>query len=138
MGLTESDIVDVWELHELRAKYSRAIDFENYERASEIFTDDAVVEYPSGTCTGAGEVETYWRENVAYEFSMHTVQMPEITVDGDTATGTWYMLVLYSAPDGSEGYVMGWYEDEYRRVDDGWKIAAMDMAVIYDTDGYHT
>ena len=131
------EALDRLELHELRAAYSRAIDDENYERAHDIFTEDAVVNYPRGDQHGPQAVSEYWRDNVAYEFSLHTVQMPELDIDGDEATGKWYMLVFYVAPDGTSGHVMGWYEDEYRRVDGEWKISAMDMGIDHDTGGYH-
>lgn len=132
------EALDRLALHELRGAYSRAIDDENYERAHDIFTEDAVVAYRGGDKHGPQEVYEYWRDNVEYEFSLHTVQMPEIELDGDQATGRWYMLVFYVAPDGTSGHVMGWYEDEYRRVDGEWKISAMDMRIEHDTAGYHT
>jgi ketosteroid isomerase-like protein len=131
------ELLDRYEIHELRAAYSRAIDYENYERAHDIFTEDALVKYRTGDQRGPQEVYEYWRDNVKYDFSLHTVQMPEIEIDGDEASGKWYMLVFYVAPDGSTGHVMGWYEDEYRRVDGEWKIAEMDMGIDHDTAGYH-
>lgn len=137
MSSIERELLDRIEIQELRAAYSRAIDYEDYERATEIFTDDAVVKYRGGTCHGGEEVEAYWREKVAYEFSMHTVQMPELEIDGDEATGKWYLVVFYETPDGDEGYVLGWYEDEYRRVDGDWKISEIDMSITHDTTDYH-
>jgi hypothetical protein len=137
MAPTAREVRDRQAIHELRARYARAIDFEEYGRADEVFTDDAEVEYRVGTLHGAGAVEEYWREEVDYEFSMHTVQMPEIDVDGDEATGEWYMLVFYVAPDGAAGHVMGSYSDEYCRTDDGWRIARMGMEIDHDTGGYH-
>jgi len=131
------EALDRLEIRELRSAYSRAIDYENYERAHDIFTEDALVKYRTGNKHGAQEVYEYWRDKVEYEFSLHTVLMPELEIDGDDATGKWYMLVFYVAPDGSSGHVMGWYEDEYRRVDGRWKISAMDMGIEHDTAGYH-
>ncbi|WP_255197605.1 nuclear transport factor 2 family protein [Halorarius litoreus] len=132
------ELLDRHEIHELRGAYSRALDYEDFERAHDIFTEDAVVKYRTGDKHGAQEVYEYWRDHVEYQFSLHTVQMPEIEVDGDEATGKWYMLVFYVAPDGRSGHVMGWYEDEYRRIDGTWKISRMDMGIGYDTAGYHT
>jgi ketosteroid isomerase-like protein len=128
---------DRFEIHELRAAYSRAIDEEDYERAHDVFTDDALVKYRDRDVHGSEQVAEYWREEVEYAFSMHTVRMPEIDIRGDVATGRWYMLVFYVAPDGTDGQVMGWYEDEYERVDGEWRIAEMDMGIEHDTGGYH-
>ncbi|MFC6719847.1 nuclear transport factor 2 family protein [Natrialbaceae archaeon GCM10025810] len=137
MSTVERELLDRIEIRELRAKYSRAIDYEEYEQASDIFTDDAVVHYSNGTCRGTHEVERYWREKVAYDFSMHTVTMPEISIEGDTATGEWYLLVFYRTPDGRDGTVMGWYEDEYRCVGGEWRIAEIEMDLTHDTTDYH-
>ncbi|MEF8900116.1 MAG: nuclear transport factor 2 family protein [Halovenus sp.] len=124
-------------IQELRGAYARAIDQQDWEAATDIFTDDAVVEYRDGTLHGGQEVYEYWRENVDYEYSMHTMQMPQLEVTGDTATGQWYLFEYYIAADGTSGFVFGWYDDEYRRVDGEWKIAALDMDVVHDTGGYH-
>lgn len=138
MSSAHEELLDRIEIHELRAAYSRAIDHENYHRATEIFTDDAIVDYRGDVCHGGEEVMTYWQERVHYEFSLHTAQMPEISIDGDEATGKWYMAVFYVTPDGDQGWVLGGYEDEYRRVGEDWKIAGMDTEITHDTGGYHT
>jgi ketosteroid isomerase-like protein len=138
MGSPAQEALDRLEIHELRGKYSRAIDYENYSDASDVFTEDAVLAYPDTELHGSDEIAEFWREEVEYQFSRHTVQMPSIQIDGDTATGDWYMLVFYVALDGTDGAVMGWYSDEYERVDGNWKIARMEAGVTYDTGGHHT
>jgi hypothetical protein len=47
------------------------------------------------------------------------------------------MLVMYRATDGSEGYVMGRYEDDYVRVDGEWKFSRIKAVISEDTAGYH-
>ncbi|WP_255197647.1 nuclear transport factor 2 family protein [Halorarius litoreus] len=130
--------LDRLEIGELRATYARAIDYEEWDAAFEVFTDDAVVEYREGTFHGAEAVYEYWRDNVDYRFSMHTMLLPQIDVDGDTAWGHWYLMQFYVMPDGTEGWVFGWYEDEYRRVDGEWQIDHLDMSIEYDTGNVHT
>lgn len=131
------EALDRLKIREVRSAYGRAVDQKDWERATDIFTDDAIVEYRDGTLRGGQEVFEYWRDNVDYEYSMHTMQMPELAVEGDTATGQWYLLLYYVAADGTDGFAFGWYEDEYRRTADGWKISALDMAILEDTAGWH-
>ena len=123
---------------ELRSKYSRLIDTERWKEFAELFTEDTTVVYPRDTLEDRQGVYEYVRDRVEYEYSMHTAQMPEIEINGDSATGEWYMLVFYIAPDLSQGYVLGSYEDEYRNVDGEWKIDRMVANVAHDTGGYHT
>lgn len=138
MGSPAREALDRLDIYELRGRYSRAIDYDNYSDATEIFTDDAVVEYPDTTLQGGEEIATFWRADPEYEYSQHTVQMPSIRIDGETATGDWYLLVFYVAPDGTEGAIMGRYTDEYRRVDGEWKIEKIEAEIGHDTGGYHT
>lgn len=137
--MTDADrVADYLAIHDLRARYARRLDDEEWAALADLFTEDAVVEYTRETLHGREEVYEFVLNRVEYEYSMHTVQMPEIRIDGDEATGEWYMLVYYVATDGTEGYVMGSYEDEYRRVDGEWKFAKVVARVDRDTGGYHT
>ena len=60
--------------------------------------------------------------------------MPEIDVDGDTATGVWSMEDhLFWPAEFGLGHMWGtgWYEETYRRCDDGrWRIATMHLRRI--------
>ncbi|WP_254810966.1 nuclear transport factor 2 family protein [Natronosalvus amylolyticus] len=124
-------------LLELRAAYARAIDYGQWEEYAQLFTTDTEVVYPRETLNGRQAVYEYGRDRVEYEYSMHTAQMPELEIDGNTASGEWYMLVFYIATDGTQGHVLGSYTDEYRRVDGSWKFDRMVATVAHDTGGYH-
>lgn len=138
MSLSGETAADYLAIYRLRARYGRSIDRFDLKTYRELFTEDATVDYSGTTLEGRDEIVSYVRENVDYEFSMHTAQMPEIHLDGDTATGSWYLFVPYVAADGTEGIVMGSYEDAYRRVEGEWKFARMTTRIHHDTGGYHT
>ena len=138
----QPQIQDHLELRELRSKYAHAIDHGadtgQWGEFMGLYTEDAVLEYPQATIEGHEEIRAFCDEiEEMYDFSMHTVQMPVIDVSGDEATGEWYMLVMYKATDGSEGYVMGRYEDDYVRTDGEWKFSRIKAVISYDTAGYH-
>jgi ketosteroid isomerase-like protein len=133
---------DAQAIQHLRARYSHTIDHGietgEWDEFLSLYTDDAVVDYPQATLEGLDEIEAFARElEAAYEFTMHTAQMPDISVDGDEATGHWYLMVFYAATDGSEGYALGRYEDDYRRVDGDWHFSGVKARVTYDNDGFH-
>ena len=138
MSVAPKQVEDYLAICQLRSKYSRLIDNERWKEFAQLFTENTTVVYPRDTLENRQGVYKYVRDRVEYEYSMHTVQMPEIEITGTSATGKWYMLVFYIAPDHSQGYVMGSYEDEYRKVDDEWKIDRMVANVAHDTGGYHT
>lgn len=136
------EVRDYQEIRGLRAAYSHtidtAIDTGDWDDFLSLYTEDAVVDYPQATLRGHEEIGTFGRDlEELYEYSMHTAQMPRIDINGDEASGRWYMLVFYVATDGSEGHALGYYEDEYRRVDGEWRFARVEARVLEDTDGYH-
>jgi len=136
------EIQEHLEIRELRSRYAHSIDHGaatgEWDDFMSLYTEDAVLEYPQATITGHDEIRAFCDEiEEMYEFSMHTVQMPAIDIDGDEATGAWYMLVAYTATDSSEGLVMGEYEDEYRREDGEWKFSRIKAIISKDTGGFH-
>lgn len=140
---TSQQALDYHEIKNLRSKYAQTIDHAaatgEWEEFVALYTEDAVVDYPQTTMQGHDEIEAFGNEiEDFYEFSMHTALMPVIEVNDDQATGEWYMLVVYTATDGSEGYVVGRYEDEYRRVDGDWKFSRIEAIISKDTGGFHT
>jgi hypothetical protein len=53
------------------------------------------------------------------------VTNPIIEVDGDTATGSWYLWqpMVYALPEGDQAYWMSVrYDDRYRREPQGWRF----------------
>ncbi len=46
---------------------------------------------------------------------------PLIEVDGDRATGRWYIFEPVSFVEGGPGWLAGRYEDQYVRVNGQWK-----------------
>ncbi len=59
-----------------------------------------------------------------YETTAHVVSNPLIDVEGDEATGRWYLMLAYRTPDGEVGWKQTTYEDEYRKADGEWKIVS--------------
>lgn len=126
---------DYHELKEVRYRYSRHIDAMEWERMAAQFTEDAVCRYEGfGEYEGRDEIAAFGREELepSVEYSRHEASMPVLDVDGDEATGNWYLNVFYVFTDGSAGWRHGHYNDEYRRVDGEWKISRQDTDMRAD------
>jgi ketosteroid isomerase-like protein len=128
-------LADHLAIRQLRAAYSHAVDDCAWDEWVGLFTPDATCELGFDTLAGIDEIERYARETLAERFaeSYHTAQMPHVTVDGDAATGRWYILVYYELPDGATGRLLGRYLDSYRRTPEGWKFDHIDYDVRRDT-----
>jgi len=117
----------MWEerlaIRRLKHEYCHAVDAGNYDEWVALFTEDGTFERD-----GAAPIEgrRALREMItgefdeSFEYTAHVVTNPVIDVDGDVATGRWYVTLVYEQPDGTVGWNQGVYEDAYRRVDGQW------------------
>lgn len=127
-------LADREQIKELRASYCYCLDKQDWETFDSLFTDDVVLDYGAriGRKTGQegiNAVTEFISELI--EVSSHMVVNPKLDVDGDTATGHWYVDARESFESGKTGMTQGEYRDVYRRVDGEWKIAELDFQVQY-------
>jgi hypothetical protein len=122
-------IEDLEKIKKLHQKYMMLMDNLQYTEVLDLFTDDAEVQIRnSGVKKGRQELATVYidilakgRGNTRYEG--HMVVMPDLTIEGDSASGTWVVYMLFSKP--SNQWVQGKNECEYRKVKGVWKIAKL-------------
>lgn len=123
---------DVNAIQRLKHEYCFAIDGGDYEEWASMFTEDGTFIRDNGdTFEGHDELFGFASEgfDAAFEHSAHVVTNPVIDVDGDEASGKWYLLLFYENAEGNAGWTQAQYDDEYRKVDGEWKIA--ESRVIY-------
>jgi ketosteroid isomerase-like protein len=124
---------------ELRHEYCYRADDRDWDGFAALFTEDAHLDFgPVGTFDGRASVRRFAEEIVGSEhpFLVHMLHNPVIDVDGDTATGQWYVEVPCTFADGSAGWIQGRYDDTYRRVDGEWRFAEVLTEFNYLAD-YH-
>jgi ketosteroid isomerase-like protein len=131
------------EIEELKYRYLRAVDTRDWDALADTLTDDVVTDY--GTQMGGKKLAFTSRDAVLDYFrgamkgtliTEHRVDHPVIRVDGDTATGSWYLQDRVIVPD-YDRMIIGaaFYRDEYRRTDDGWKISSTGYDRTYEAVG---
>jgi ketosteroid isomerase-like protein len=57
-----------------------------------------------------------------WDVIFHAVYSGRVSVDGDSAVGSWYMTEFGRYRDGYEVFVGGRWSDKYIRTDSGWRI----------------
>jgi hypothetical protein len=128
------ELLDRELIKELKARYFRFLDAQDWEAFRQVFTDDARFELMEGeTIVGADAFVTMVRGVQGDEQRARTVHhghMPELSIDGPAdARGSWVLadyVEWASDPEtgvrrGIKGY--GRYDETYRKVDGDWKIA---------------
>ena len=111
---------------EVKARYCRLLDTKDWEGWGQLFTEDVMLD-----TTGSGGEVTHGRAALLASVrgaieqakTAHQVHSPEITIDGDRATGIWAMQdrVIWGEGRALTGY--GHYREEYVRQDGTWRIA---------------
>lgn len=117
----------IHEISQLKYRYLRCLDLKRWDDLTACFTENATASYSGGQYEFAGrtDIMAFLAESLGPTFvTMHQCHHPEISIDGDRATGRWalqdtvlmtdYRLILQGA---------AFYEDRYVRTDDGWLIA---------------
>ncbi|MGH3361592.1 MAG: nuclear transport factor 2 family protein [Nocardioides sp.] len=116
---------DVEQIKQLKYRYLRTLDTKQWEAFAECFVPGATADYAGLAFADRDELVGYMRENLGPSMvTMHHCHHPEILVEGDTATGRWYLHDQVISAEWKfrlEG--AAFYDDRYVRTLDGWRIA---------------
>jgi hypothetical protein len=136
------DLVALEEIRQVKYRYLRCVDLKLWDEIGEVFTPGASADYGTHAAgrplnlRGRDEIVSYLRDNLGPEIiTVHRCGQPEISVNGNKATGTWsfedtviameYRVLIKGA---------AFYEDTYERGDDGrWRISHIGYQRIYET-----
>lgn len=116
---------DIDEICRLKYRYLRCLDTKQWDEFAACFAPGATGDYGGLSFDDREALVDYMRTNVGDGvITLHQVHHPEIDVDGDTATGRWYLhdrVVVDAFRFALEG--AAFYADRYVRTADGWRIA---------------
>ncbi len=70
----------------------------------------------------------------AYELLVQVAPNGRIEIDGDTATGRWYILEIGQLRNGGSSQQVALCHDQYRRTSDGWRLRRREVERIYKGD----
>jgi hypothetical protein len=135
-------------LRRLKYRYLRTLDLKQWDEFAETLTPDVQASYGSRlSFDGRDAVVDFMRTSLPPTIiTVHQCHHPELSVDGDTATGTWYLedkviITEHRMLLGGAAF----YDDEYRRgADGGWQISRTSyirsyeaMQSLDDTPSWH-
>jgi hypothetical protein len=116
-------------IKQLKARYFRFLDTRDLSGLQSVFTPDAQAHFKGAdyefTLNGWPELDAFYKKSFTdTSFGMHNGHHPEITVDGDQASGIWYLQDIFVELN-HKITVMGsaLYDDSYQKIDGEWRIA---------------
>jgi hypothetical protein len=135
------DLVTLEEIRQVKYRYLRCIDLKLWDELAEVLTSDAVADYGTHAyskplkITGRDEIVAFMRAKLGPDMiTVHSAGQPEITVDGDTASGTWSFEDTVIATE-HRVVIKGaaFYQDRYERGGDGrWRISYTGYVRTYE------
>ncbi len=122
-------LLEIEKIRQLKARYFRALDTNDWPLFSETMTSDCIGRYSDGDLSfdnRAGIVD-FMKKNLSGDkmLTMHHGHHPEITiVDENSAQGIWYLEDTVIALESSVRiYGAAIYNDEYKKVNGEWLIS---------------
>jgi hypothetical protein len=146
--MTPQDLVTIHEITQLKYRYMRSVDTQDWALLATVFTKNARTWYSMGLLTASGRDNIVAMLSGAMKpsiFSSHIALHPEITLlSATTAKGSWRFedvvhfseadpdLVISGIQGGERLIGAGYYYDEYEKEDGEWKIASTGYVRLFD------
>lgn len=122
-------LVAIEDIKQLKARFMRCVDTKDLPcLRDEVFAPGAEIHF-KGTdydisAAGWTAIEKFYQGAFTpTKFGMHHAHTPEITVEGETARGTWYLHDIFVNLDENwtlQGSAL--YDDSYAKIDGRWRI----------------
>ena len=135
------NLLAVEEIKNLRIKYTHALDKNDMEAASLIFSEDAICQTDRNPWNGRKEIKEglqkafndYDKKNMGSYPFLHIISNHWVEVTGNTAKGSCYLLdtVTQREPEDHPLLLLGIYIDEYKKIDDKWYITKSELNVVW-------
>jgi hypothetical protein len=128
-------LASIEEIKQLKARYFRFIDTQDWDALSEVFTKDAILQWgpeADQVMEGRDAILTGLMANLEGAVTCHQGHMPEIELQGpDRARGIWSMTDRVDHPN----YLLigyGHYHEEYVKQDGRWRIAHLKLTRLHE------
>jgi len=132
-------IAEIEEIKQLKYRYFRSLDTNDWELFGDCLTEDCVANYGDGRkkLDGRSDIVDFMSRNMSADtfLSMHNGHHPEISIaeDGTSATGTWYLQdMIVHLERGVRLYGTGLYHDEYVKADGVWRISRTGYSRVFE------
>ena len=124
---------DRQEIADLVHRYADAVCRHDEAQWAACWADDAVWALaPGREPEGKEAIVELWKGAMAgFTMAIQMVHNGAVEVDGDRATGRWYIAEHLLQADGVARRFLAWYDDEYVRTADGWRFARRAAQALY-------
>lgn len=134
-GARRSNADDVLGIGGLNERYARAVDTKDWPSLAACFAEGGTFVGLTGTVEGGEQVVELVKPIAEpYPVLQHIFGLPDVTFDGDRASGSVYSIGVHALPGtpGGDACAVGVrYDDEYVRVGEEWRIASRRVTQLW-------
>ena len=130
--LSIEEMSDRFEIQDLMVGYCYAVDNKDFDALDRYFTDDAVIDYSEmvGVKGSLAEIKSFLETSLGpVPMSQHAISTTQYKFDGDrceTRSVCTNPMVVPGDDGEPQTIFFGlWYLHEFRRTEDGWRIASL-------------
>jgi uncharacterized protein (TIGR02246 family) len=120
------ELHDIEAIKQLKARYVRCADTQDWEGFAEVLTDDYLFDSEGGVVQGRDQVVAMVSKSLEGASTVHHVFAPEIVFTGaDTAEAIWPMEDYVRMSMNGQAFAFhgcGHYWETYVRTTDGWRL----------------
>jgi hypothetical protein len=124
---------DIEAIKQLKVRYSHICDDDhNPDTIASVFAEDGIWESADfGIAKGHEEIRELFRNfRKMFNFSQHNMMNPLIEVNGNRATGVWYIMGPWTYTENNEEKWLALrYDDEYVKINGEWKYQHLRVAL---------
>jgi len=129
MTLMEDELA----LRNLMGRYTDAVNRVDADAWIATWAEDGVWNLLGNPVSGRDNILALWKQMMSsFEFALMLPSSCLFDVDGDTASGHWYLHEYTRDPEGNASTVLSRYLDTYTRQDGQWLFQSRDYSFIYN------
>lgn len=133
MNQQQTLVADQLALRDLMAKYCDAVNRGDGESWIATWAPDASWNLLGTLVNGREQILELWQQMMAgFEFVVMMPSSCQFHIDGDTASGHWYLQEFSRAQDGAGNTLLSRYTDRYTKHNDQWLFSHRDYVFIYN------
>jgi len=128
-----NDLRDELALRDLMARYVDAVNRHDEQQWIDTWAEDGVWNLLGNPVAGRDNILALWRQMMAtFEFALLLPSSCLFEVNGDAASGHWYLHEHTRDLEGNRTTIVSRYDDTYLRRDGRWYFARRDYLFIYN------
>jgi len=127
-----SDIAAEIAIRDLVARYIDAVNRHHQDDWAATWSENAHWDLAGMEVTGRDAIVGLWVGAMStFEFALMMLNSGTVKVDGNTATGRWYVTEHLKPGEGDPSLTLGVYDDEYALEDGEWRFTKRTYHIMY-------